>query len=406
VKSYVITLSSSQELGNPQLLNHYLFVDPVYRLNFVYGLTADGGAIYPNTFVETVSGGQFFPWGYIFQTTYEFITAAPFKGPYNITFSPSGIDTSSYAALKIAYDFGDGESIVIERDIVPNLVGAALLNSGDPTSVNISHEYWPKSNEVTTYIPTITVLNGNMSANIFRYKLDFYPSTIYDFEDIRLLNIAQHAENLDETLGVFEIDKPENYTTNARFFSAADRVYNNVLPDVNFDIVYSDSVIISGVYQGRSNLILNLDASDPLVVFKDLNNLVSYWKDKSVYGNDFAQGVFISRPLFLYETQSQSQRKCILFNGLTTNKFLTCINSTGFATITSDYTLFLIMKGNIPDGTIFYSSSSLPPELLLNNEVSHILLYDRALTPPEKYEIFEKLSIKWGVNFEIPVDND
>jgi hypothetical protein len=64
------------------------------------------------------------------------------------------------------------------------------------------------------------------------------------------------------------------------------------------------------------------------------------------------------------------------------------------------------MKGNIPDGTIFYSSSSLPPELLLNNEVSHILLYDRALTPPEKYEIFEKLSIKWGVNFEIPVDND
>jgi hypothetical protein len=401
VKSYVITLTSSQELGNPQLLNHYLFVDPVYGLSFVYGLTADGGAIYPNSFVETVSGGQFFPWGYIFQTTYEFITAAPFKGPYNITFSPSGIDTSNYAALKIGYDFGDGESIVIERDVVPNLVGAALLNSGDPTSVNITHEYWPKSNGVTTYIPTITVLNGNMSANIFRYKLDFYPSTIYDFEDIRLLNIAQHAENLDETLGVFEIDKPQNYTTNARFFSAADRVYNSNLPDLNFDIIYSDS---NG--QGRSNLILNLDASDPLVVFKDLNNLVSYWKDKSVYGNDFAQDVFISRPLFLYETQSQSQRKCILFDGTTTNKFLTSINSTGFNTITGDYTFFLIMKGNIPEGTIFYSSSSLSPELFLNNEVSHILLYDRELLPSEKYEIFEKLNTKWGVDFEIPVDND
>jgi hypothetical protein len=60
VKSYVITLTSSQELGNPQLLNHYLFVDPVYGLSFVYGLTADGGAIIQTLLLKQLVVVNFF----------------------------------------------------------------------------------------------------------------------------------------------------------------------------------------------------------------------------------------------------------------------------------------------------------------------------------------------------------
>lgn len=394
MKSYTITLTSTQKLGNPDLLNHYLFIDPVYGLNFVYSATADGGNIYPHTFTKLVSGGLYFPWGYLFQTTYNFATAGPFKGPYTITFSPSGLDKRYYSILKITYDFGDGEISTVERDIVPNLAGAALLNSGDPSSVNISHDYWPKHDGVTTYIPTITVLNGNMAANIFRYRFDFYPSAIYEFDQVRLLNIAQHAQDLDETLGVLELNRPENYVTNARFFSAADKVYNLDLPDINFDIIFTPPNALSGY---RSNLILNLDASDPLTIGKDGDNVVSYWKDKSPFNNDFAQGIYVNRPTFLYETQSVAGRKCVHFESSTYSRFLTCINTTGFATITSDYTSFFIMRGNEPIGTIFNCSSALSATNLADAEVSQILFYDRELNTEERKEVIKRLKTKWNI---------
>lgn len=388
MKSYTLTLTSSQTLGVPDLLNHYIFSDPVHGVTFVYPSTSDGGAFAPSyTYSSYVSGGLFYPWGYIFQNSKHTIVSPSLKGPYTVYFSPTSLDTRYYGILKIVYDFGDGEILNVERDVVPNNPDAALT-TGDPARVVISHNYWPKTNTITTYYPSITVLNGNLALDIYDIILPVAPASIFELgSKVRLLNIAQHAQSLDETLGVFEIEKPDKYVTNARFFSAGDSVYNKNTSEYNF------STLTNPANSAQSSLILNLDASDALTIGKNMQNNVAYWCDKSGLGNDFYQQTPTKQPKFLYPAQSQSQRKALRF---IPDQTLECINTTGFSTITAGYTVCFVIRANTPQGTIFSATNTLE-QFLADAEISQVLMYNRPLDTQERSQVIAGLKSKWNI---------
>ncbi len=390
MKSYTITLTSVQTLGVPDLLNHYIFSDPVFGVNFTYPSTVDGGPFSPSyTYSSFVSGGLYYPWGYIFQNTLHTINLPPLKGPYTVYFSPTALDTRYYGVLKIFYDFGDGESQNVERDVVPNNPDTALTD-GDPAEIVISHNYWPKNNQSTTYYPTITVLNGNLALDVYNIKLTITPASVFELGDkVRLLNVAQHAQSLDETLGVFEIERPDKYVTNARFFSGADTLYNINLRSFDF------SSLSNPFNPNESSLILNLDAQDALTVGKDSQNKMVYWYDKSPKNNDFYQPDPTKRPLYQYSGETQSGRKAVKF---TPNKILKSINTTGFSSITGGYTLCFVLKANSRVGTIFTSLSSDELPTLIDSEVSQVLMYNRPLEQNELELVKQGLRLRWDIN--------
>lgn len=359
MKTRTFTLTSEQILGIPDLANGYLFLDPVFGTSINFPLVADGDTFLNNSYTQTFDDGLFVPWGYIFQNVTQTLTAEIFKGPYDVTFTPSVLDTRYYAVLKIIYDFDDGsEPYIVERSVVQQSNSLiASLNSG-PAGVSVTHQYWPRGNGVTTYRPSISVINGNLAQNVYKYEFNFVPVSLFDLNSFHLLNTAQHVNSLDETLGVFELDSPE-YVTNARFFSGGTTGYN-VTP-IGKLINYND---IPG-------LILNLDASDSLSIIKDASNKVSYWSDKSSAGNDFSQSNSSTMPVYLNKSQSESGRRSVHFNlpldsSSSIAPHLVCINDTGFNTITAGYTAFFVMKANNLLGTVFNGgvSQSVPNNLL------------------------------------------
>jgi hypothetical protein len=210
VKTYSIVLSTTQTYGTPDLINHYIFVDPVLGTNFTYPISADGSRFTTTTgtfvYPFTAQGGNFFPWGYIITNTLTFLTAGPFKGPYTITFVPSAVDTTYYPLLKIVYDFGDGTSQSVERSI------ASTTDAANPKTTSPAHDYWPASQIKTTYNPSVSVVNGSSVVNIFNITFDMYHDSLYEFGDYHLLDSLQLSKSFNRDLKVIEVTDPEYVT--------------------------------------------------------------------------------------------------------------------------------------------------------------------------------------------------
>jgi len=349
VKSYSFVLNSTQTLVNPVLINGYMFLDPVYGYSYTPQLTDIGGDFTGTTsYPDSANAGLFYPWGYSKQDSITTLSAGNLKGPYTITFSPSGLDTSGYALLKIVYDFGDGTGFSTDNSIIYSVKGAGGNGITDSTKQVVTHDYWPTNNYITTYTPTVTVLNGNLALNIFNISFSLVPISLFELDNISIINTAQHSSSIEETLGVFEV-KGINTVTNARYFSAGTTDYNN-----NTNTILGDFNEING-------LIINLDASDSFTVIKDSSNKVTLWKDKSSYGNDFVQSDYALAPTFLYPKQSELGRKSVRFstsNPLSLASYLSCVNPTGFSSTSGGYTAFIIAAVNDDSGTLFYGGSS------------------------------------------------
>lgn len=209
MKTTTIILSSLQIPGTPDLLNHYIFVDPIYGTSFTYPNSASGSLFNSTTgtfvYPFTADGGQFFPWGYMVQNTAQSLTAGPFKGPYTVYFNPSAIDETYYSVLKIIYNFGDGTSQVVEKSIVDT------TGTGDPTTTIVSHNYWATSQNGTTYSPFISVINGNLNINVFNIEFTIMPDSVYDFSDFHLIDSLQLSLS-SNNLTVMETEDA-NYVT-------------------------------------------------------------------------------------------------------------------------------------------------------------------------------------------------
>jgi len=355
VKSYTVSLSTIQPFnGLPSVDDHYLFLDPLSGSNFVYPTSADGTDFSYSTGQPTATAddGAFSPWGYTIQDLIQNIPVGPLKGPYTINFDPSQLDTTSIAINKIVYNFGDGspETIITAPAVQGStIVNGQLLSATNPNNIIVSHNYYPQSNSsITVFTPSITAYGSNIIRNIFNVVISAAPISIYEFDDIHLINNTQQLSAI-ETQNVFEIDNPD-YLTVARVISAVDPNYPTVIPfDPNTSVLYND-------------LITWLDAADSATISKDANNSVWVWYDKSIYQNNFfndsnnpsfSTNPTANSPTFLYPRQSRSGRKCVSFKSNPNNQYLyaLAVPGTGFADNVlkkygQGFTVFAVMRLN------------------------------------------------------------
>jgi hypothetical protein len=344
VRSYTVTLTSNQQFGLPQVLDHYLFLDPISGVNFVYPASADDGDFTYSTGQPTVTAddGAFSPWGYLIQDVITNITVGPLKGPYTVVFDPTGLDTRSLAIQKIIYNFGDGSpETIINRSIVPQYTLGQTASAGNPETVIVSHDYYPQSNTgVTIFTPSITAFNSNLVRSVFNITISSAPISIYEFDDIHLINNTQQLKTV-ETQNIFEIDNPD-YLTVARVISATDANYPTVIPfDPNTSVLNYD-------------LITWLDASDATTIGKDQNDKVYVWYDKSGYKNNYFNdsgnpanvgNPTANSPTYLNARSSKSGRNCVSFQ----KKPIPINGSNG----TPQY-LYSLASGNLGD-KVFYT---------------------------------------------------
>jgi len=345
VRSYTIPLINNQLIGAPSIIDHWYFVDPNQGSSFTYPNTATGGQHTTTFFPITGDDSGFAEWKYSIQDVVEYIDVGPLKGPYTITFDASTLDTSIYPILKIEYDFGDGQILTVPRNLVKHLTQGQQLTAGEPKGVPVSHVYYPLSSSgITVYNPKITVHNADLVKNIFNISISSTAASIYEFNDIHLINTGQQF-SIIESQNIFEVEQP-NYLTVGKVLSA-------------FDSNYATSIPFN---PGRSlpkyskNLVLWLDASDAFTIAKDYNYYVTRWSDKSSYNNDFySNGTF--KPFYLYEASSFSKRKSIQFrNPATMVSAASGLNSI-FASADSingpGYTMFIVMQPDTVGGTVF-----------------------------------------------------
>lgn len=348
MKSYTFVLSSVQEARSSGILYHYLFEDPVHGITFTYPNTANGSFFHTTTgtftYPVTANGGLVFPWGYAVQTIRTNLSAGPFKGPYTINFCPSGIDTRYFNVLKIIYDFDNGEELLnIEKDVVPNL-RERFLQAKNPTEITPGRVYYP-GREMTTFHPIISVINSNLTQNIYNISFSLAPESVYEYNSLKVLNSIQPGTKYLETMGMFEIENSD-FVTNARILSTA-------------DTKYSEGLVFTPTQYG--DLIVWLDASDSLTLERDNAYRVQLWQDKSGYDNHFYQENISNKPMFIYAKQTSALRKSVKFAGDLENsdkKYLTCINSTALEKITGGYTVAMVLHPGALSGTLITQTSN------------------------------------------------
>lgn len=183
----------------------------------------NSAAIFPqnvNAYSLTADGGFFFPWGYAKQNSTTSIEAGKLKGPYTVTFVLSNIETTYYPVFKILYDFGDGETFKIEKNIVQDYASGNLAEILQGQLVEdiqfsiVSHEYWPTDKPVTLYTPSISVIFSNSEYNIFNVSFSSYPDTIYNIEKFNLLNKADVDSSGKNNFLVVESKYDSRYLNN------------------------------------------------------------------------------------------------------------------------------------------------------------------------------------------------
>ena len=212
MNSVLYGLSSTQVLLRPYVLNGYLFEDPAYD-NIVFTNTATGSTFSATsgTFVYPASsyGGAFFPWGYAIQNTSLSADLGIFKGNTTLTITPSGLSEQYYPIIKMVYDFNDNEVITINKKIIQNdFVNIVSLDPSSPKDINVSHTYKLNSSGINTYFPTVTVFNGNLALDVFELKLTLYPATIFDLDNLHLINSRQLdvVDNKFKSLEVLQVE--------------------------------------------------------------------------------------------------------------------------------------------------------------------------------------------------------
>jgi hypothetical protein len=211
VKTYTVYLTSSQNIGLPTL------TDSLFFTTTSFPATADGGQFSTTTFPFTADDGSFFPWGYVINSYVNNISLGYLKGPYTIIFSTSGLDTSVFGITKLLYSFGDGKTQTINYPIGNSSFGVVLINA--PGDTDTQHTYYPLSLSGTTYTPSITVINGNLTSFIYNITVTLVPGSIYDLDSVHLLNSISTGTESIQSLNILETTTP-NYLTHALVLSA------------------------------------------------------------------------------------------------------------------------------------------------------------------------------------------
>jgi len=217
-------LSSVQVAGEIDMLNHYWFSDVLSGVNIPYPLTATGNLFTTPSWPATANGGQFFPWGYAYQDSYNYAYLGKYKGYTTVTFCGTGLNINFFPILKILYSFDDGDTYENNRAILidySKLKIDSLLNGagyGDPKYINVDHTYEPSDSTFTTpYTAYIQVLNGNLATNHWYFTIDIVQDSIFDFNDFNLLEskfISLSNKTESNIVNVIEASDPEYILNN------------------------------------------------------------------------------------------------------------------------------------------------------------------------------------------------
>ena len=210
----------------PDVVDHYFFTDPVFGLNFTYPVTAfgsylsgssDTGTGSTSSYTATADGTAFFPWGYRVQTETRVVSLCSLKGDTTIVFVPSGFDVQYHDVGKIIYDC-DGVVTTIERPILSREISFDLSNFilgtevDSPTQKPVSHTYYASSG-VTTHYANITALYLDMTYVFYNIRFSLHPNSIYDIDNVHLINSAQLPLLSTASLNILEIESEQIITT-------------------------------------------------------------------------------------------------------------------------------------------------------------------------------------------------
>lgn len=222
MKTLYVTLTSYQLPPiDPQVLDHWFFVDPLYGATFTYPASCDGGDWSdPTTYTSYVCGGYFFPWGYQVVDQIQDITLKDLKGDTTIVFVPSAIDVTFHDVLKIVYDPGNGEQpVVINRPIISQPADFSdnafleIANIDSPTLTTQSF-FYPASSSLVTYYPSITALYGDMTRLFYYYTVNVYPNSIYNIDDVHLVTTAQLSGSGSNSICTYEVESVNTLAIN------------------------------------------------------------------------------------------------------------------------------------------------------------------------------------------------
>jgi len=227
VNTVTVNISSVQDPGDIVMYNHYWFSDPLSGTNIAYPVTANGDFFtYSTTPTVTADDGGFFPWGYIFEDTFETIYAGKYKGLTTLNVNASGLSTAYFPILRIYYDFGDGEVYNNSRNVLIDYSKLAIdsfINGygyGDPKFVTVDHTYQPSDTTFTvTYTAHVQVFNGSLVANNFFIIIDIVQDSIFDFDDINLLDTKFISLSDKTIINVLEASNPEYILNNLLKYS-------------------------------------------------------------------------------------------------------------------------------------------------------------------------------------------
>jgi len=176
---------SAYDLCN--ILDHWIFVDPVSGINVWYPLTAFGGDLIPTVYTSTVSGGPFYDICYQ-DVCFETVSISPVKMycTTGVNFVLSGLDESASKIIKILYNFGDGTPIqenALDATISP------ISSAPSPKLTIVSHTYNPGKNYITSYFPSISVIKSDCCITTLNFTLCSYQCGILELYDtVGLLN--------------------------------------------------------------------------------------------------------------------------------------------------------------------------------------------------------------------------
>jgi hypothetical protein len=161
-----------------------------------------------------------------FEDTFETIYAGKYKGLTTLNVNASGLSTAYFPILRIYYDFGDGEVYNNPRNVLIDYSKLAIdsfINGygyGDPKFVTVDHTYQPSDTTFTvTYTAHVQVFNGSLVANNFFIIIDIVQDSIFDFDDINLLDTKFISLSDKTIINVLEASNPEYILNNLLKYS-------------------------------------------------------------------------------------------------------------------------------------------------------------------------------------------